>query len=223
VRHFDAAYREQVTLADGGEVELRLVRPEDKELFTRGLDRLSPQSRYLRFFSPKLRFTPAELRYLTELDHETHLAIGAQRIGADGKHEGLGVARFVRLPDDPSIAEPAVAVVDDMQGKGLGRILLSRLVAAARERGVRTFRSEVLAENVAMRQLLEDLAPGRVREHDGGTSLVLEMQLPEVPPGAPPHAELTGVLPRLLALAAEGLVRVAHVLRRIEPDEPRQD
>src|SRR5215813_10393760 len=142
-RRFDADYREKVVLKGGTEVVLRLVRPDDKPLFVAGFARLSPESRYFRFFTGKDHLTDAELRYLTELDGENHLAIGA--LGPDG--QGAGVARFIRLAQEPEVAELAVTVVDSMQRKGLGRILSERLMAAARERGVKRLRAEILAEN----------------------------------------------------------------------------
>ena len=112
-RYFDADYAELARLRDGTPVQLRLVRASDKELVRKGFARLSPESRYLRFFAPKDHLTERELSYLTELDGEHHLAIGAERVptGADGP-EGLGVARFIRLADDPAVAEAAVAVLD---------------------------------------------------------------------------------------------------------------
>src|SRR5436189_102460 len=113
-----------------------MIRPEDKPLLRRGLAKLSVESRLRRFFAARNDFTPAELVYLTEVDGKDHVAIGALRAD-DG--EGVGVARFVRHAPAGEVAEPAIAVVDDMQGKGLGRLLLARLVAAARERGVTRF------------------------------------------------------------------------------------
>src|SRR5207245_4362935 len=98
-------------------------------------DRLSPTSRYRRFLSAKDHLTDREWRYFTEVDGINHFALGAVR-HADGQEEGLGVARFIRLIDRPTVAEPAVVVADPWQRKGLGRLLLARLVAAASERGI---------------------------------------------------------------------------------------
>ncbi len=71
-------------------------------------------------------------------------AVVAVQRGPDGELEGLGVARFIRDPDDPGVAEPAIAVVDAWQGRGVGRVLTDRLVDAARERGIRELRCTVL-------------------------------------------------------------------------------
>lgn len=203
--HFDADYAEPVTLADGSEVTLRLVRPSDKELLRRAFERLSPESRYRRFFEPKDHLSDRELHYLTELDGTDHLAIGAIARG-DGEERGVGIARFIRLAGAPDSAEAAITVVDEAQGKGLGRLLFQRLMAAAWERGVRRFHCEVLARNTAVEGMLRSLAPEIAPTVEGG---VLEFDIPltEIPVDQSAEAApRTNPLYRLLALAAEGLV-----------------
>jgi len=105
-----------------------------------------------------------------------HLAIGAIRTQA-GRPEGLGVARFVRLEGRPAVADVAITVLDHVQRKGLGRLLLTRLMAAARERGIQRFESDVLATNAAMRRLVRSLVPGTIERADGRT-VRMEMPLP---------------------------------------------
>src|SRR5262249_41893514 len=156
---------EVATLRDGTAVVLRLVRPDDKELLRRGFARMSPESRYLRFFTPKAALTDDELRYLTEIDQDRHLAIGASTLAAD---HGLGVARAIALDGEPGVAEAAIAVVDDMHGKGLGSLLFMRLVAAARERGIERVRCEVLGSNNSMQVFLQDVLPDRTIRVDAG-------------------------------------------------------
>lgn len=184
---YDADYEELVTLDDGTRVRLRLLRPSDKDKLTRGLARLSPESQYLRFFTTKVRFTDAELRYLTELDGYDHLAIGAAEIRPDGSEgDGIGVGRFVRLPDEPTVAEPAVAVVDAKQGHGLGSMLVRRLMEAAQERGIQRFRSEFLAINTPMRELLEHVSAQATFRGDGS---VVVAEFPLVPEPVTVHGE----------------------------------
>lgn len=155
-------YRERVRLADGREAVLRLVIPADKPLLKRGMDDFSPESRFHRFLGTKPALSDDELRYLTEVDGVDHFAIGATLAGPEGDEQGIGVARFVRFRDDPGVAEPTVAVLDAYQRLGLGTMLFERLVAAARERGVRRFSGRMLTHNDAMRRLLRRLAPGAV-------------------------------------------------------------
>jgi GNAT superfamily N-acetyltransferase len=178
-RHFDAAYRERVSLLDGSAAILRLVRPSDKDALRRGVERLSPRSRYLRFFNSKRKLSERELAYLTQTDNVSHLAIGAVTEGPDGVEEGLGIARFVRSASEPDQAEAAVAVIDDWQGKGLGTVLLLRLIAAARERGILYFTAQVQRTNLAMRSLL-DAVPAAMIQPLGHETLQMSIRLPEV-------------------------------------------
>lgn len=202
-RIFGSDYVEELALRDGTRVRLRTIRPTDKERLVTGLARLSPQSRYLRFFTDKERLTEGELRYLTELDGEHHFAIGASRLDDDGREgEGLGIGRFVALRDEPTVAEPALAVVDDVQGQGLGRLLLMRLVAAATERGVKTFRCDFLAVNRGMQELLRDVSPD-VSFRSDGPVVTAEFRLPSVPADEPiERAPLVGPMFAWMKLVA---------------------
>ena len=152
-------YREKVRLRDGTEALLRLVIPADKLLLKRGMDSFSPESRYHRFLCAKQELSEVELEYLTEFDGIDHFALGAVVRDANGREQGIGVARFVRFGDEIDAAEPTVAVVDEFQGRGLGSLLFARLTDAARERGIRRFHGRMLAHNKAMRALLHRAAP----------------------------------------------------------------
>jgi GNAT superfamily N-acetyltransferase len=156
--HYNDAYREEVRLKDGTPIVLRTVLPQDKELIRRGFERLSPKSRYLRFFTSKQSLTDKELKRLTEVDGVNHYAIGAAMAADDGNLQGMGIARFIRTKHDPEVAEAAIAVVDDYHGRGLGTLLLQRIIAAAYERGIKRFVSEVLYENVRMKKIIDELS-----------------------------------------------------------------
>ncbi len=200
---FDADYLEHARLRDGTEIVLRLIRPEDKDLLERGFARLSPESRYRRFFAVKNELSADELRYLTEVDQLHHVAIGAST--ADGR-DGLGVARAIALDDHPGLAEAAIAVADQAQGRGLGSLLFQRLVAAARERGIERFRCEMLGSNQGMADLVRHLAPAASCEIEQGV-MRMEFPLPGLEPSHPvsePPRE-TGMY-RLLSMVAEGAV-----------------
>jgi GNAT superfamily N-acetyltransferase len=193
---YDEDYREKVVLGDGTRALLRLIRPDDKDLMLEAWERLSPESRYRRFFSAKPSLTGAELRYFTEVDHVDHFAIGATRRRRN-KVQALGVARFIRLADRPRVADAAVTVVDDAQGKGLGRILLSRLIAAGLERGIEQFSCDVLADNDGMRGLIRSLVPDVVERSEGR---IVTVVMPLDDAAAPEPEERQGLLYRLLAL-----------------------
>ena len=101
--------------------------------------------------SPKGPLSETELRYLTEVDFTDHVAYVAVRPEAPGVL--VGVARWVRLRDDPEVAEIAFVVADDLQRQGLGTILAETLAAAARERGVRRFVATMLPDNLGAHRL----------------------------------------------------------------------
>jgi len=200
----DADFRREVALADGTTAALRMIRPDDKAELQHEFRRLSPATRYRRFFSLQADLPEDKLRHLTEVDGVDHVAIVATVDSHDLKREFLlGISRFVRLPDEPEVAEAAVTVIDDAQGKGLGRVLLEVLVEAARERGIGSFRATVLAENAPMRHIL-DAAGARVREEEDGDALVFDLSLGEEAPASvrdPDHP-----LRRLLRSAAQSLL-----------------
>ena len=201
--------REAHVLEDGTRVELRPIRPEDAPLLRRGFDELSPESRYRRFFGGVQHLNDTLVRYLTEVDGEHHVAIVATVESPDLKTErGVGIARFVRVEGQPDTAEAAVTVVDDMQRKGVGRLMLARLAAEARARGIRRFRADVLASNEPMRHLLLE-ADAQIVQEDGGVLTV------DVPLEDPPHAASSrGILLRLFRLAAS---QMAVLVRRLAP------
>jgi RimJ/RimL family protein N-acetyltransferase len=158
------ADEERVTLPDGSAVVVRPIAPTDAPALLRGLEHLSPRSRYRRFLGTP-HIGPAELRYLTDVDHRDHEALGAVD-AATG--EGLGVARYIREPGGDS-AEVAVTIEDAWQGRGLGTVLLTRLAERARAAGIRRFTGLILAENAPMRALMAKLGDGESRNLGDGT------------------------------------------------------
>ena len=169
------------TLRNGAPIVVRPILPDDKERLVEAFARLSEQSRYQRFGTPVQHLTDEQLRYLTEIDYDDHMAWVALDPAADGE-PGLGVARYVRLPDEPEIAEAAVTVVDSHQGLGLGSILLGVLGLSAVAHGIRAFRAYVLEENQAVQELFAGL--GATMHHDG-PMLEVDVPLPEDPADLP--------------------------------------
>ena len=155
-----------VRLRDGTPALLRPLLPSDRDELARGLERMSPTSRYQRFHAPVDRFDDAQLRYLTEVDHQDHFA-WALLVPEQGRWAGVAVARWVRLADRAGEAELAVTVVDDWQGRGVGGLLLGALGVAATVHDVWRLRCAVLAENRPMRALLER-AGGSLRADGAG-------------------------------------------------------
>ncbi len=138
-------------LRDGSMVDIRRLRPSDAPVLADAFEQLGFESRRLRFITPKLSLSPRELAYLTDVDGHRHEALGATD-HASG--QGVGVARFIRLEDEPDVAEVAVTVIDSWQRRGLGTLLLERLSDQARAQGITHFSALISSENAAGLEVL---------------------------------------------------------------------
>jgi RimJ/RimL family protein N-acetyltransferase len=162
-----------------GSAVVRPLRRSDRAGILAGFEQLSPESRYLRFAAPKPRLTERDLAHLLDVDHDRHEALVAyDPVSGDP----VGVARYVRLRDDPSTAEIAVTVVDREQGHGVGRCLVRRLVDTAAAHGVRVLRAETLSEN--RRAIRGLLAGGFSRVASAGYTSTFELRLDAADPPA---------------------------------------
>jgi RimJ/RimL family protein N-acetyltransferase len=169
---------DHVVLDQGLEVLVRPIAPGDKRLLAQAFERLSPETRYRRFFAPLERLTEQDLRYLTEVDHHDHEAVAAvnPENGAI-----IGVARYVRA-DDPREAEVAVVVGDPWQGHGVATALLRQLVARARAAGIDHFVALAMSDNEDALELFQHLAPGGSstrRSASGHTELLMDLPDPD--------------------------------------------
>jgi len=153
-------------LGDGTGIEIRPIRPIDKDVIARGWSLVSRETQQRRFLAAKPRLTPADLRYLTEVDGHDHVALIA--VLADRPTHVLGVGRFVRLVDDPEAAEFAIVVGDAFHGQGLGGHLADLLAARAAEVGVKRFTGTVLTENTAAQRLIARISNHLTYDHQGG-------------------------------------------------------
>jgi nucleotide-binding universal stress UspA family protein/RimJ/RimL family protein N-acetyltransferase len=203
--------RRTITLRDGARVTLRPISSEDKLLLAASFARLSPVSRYRRFFTSKDELSAAELDYFVDVDHSDHEAIVAIDRSSG---ELLGVARYIRANHDADVAEVAVTVADDWQQRGLGRALVDRLTYRARREGVRKFSALVQADNPASLGLLEGVGDTQRRLDAGLVKLVVEL---------PPKQGIGARLAQALRAAAAGTLVPAHTLthRADSPTTPR--
>lgn len=151
---------------------LRPITPADRERMREGLQNISEETSYHRFFTPRFAPSEAHLQYLTDVDGQQHVALGLVDCDLDGE-PGVGAARYIRQADDPTVAEAAILVVDRYQHQGLGSILLAALSLHAAQHGVERFQAYVLPENAAFLEYLRGL--GRTREHAEEGLLQIEM------------------------------------------------
>ena len=176
--------------------ELILVRPmteADEGLLEAAFARMSDDARYKRFLNAKPTLSHAEAHYMCCVDHHDHEAYCA----IDPKSGDLvAEARFIRCGDRQGVAEFAITVADDWQGRGLGTILLARLVERAREEGISRFYVMMLAANHEMLGLMHHLGPLCVLGMEAGAMQAearIDVPCPsEAPPEGP--IERTGEL-----------------------------
>jgi GNAT superfamily N-acetyltransferase len=133
-------------LKDGTSILIRLNDPCIEDCIVQGLDELSAQSRYLRFFTPLKRLSESQLKKLTDIDNVNRVVVTAFEIQGD-ENRCIGLARYFRLEEESDVAEFAVTVIDEFQKRGVGMILINALIDRARENRIRVFRGSVLSSN----------------------------------------------------------------------------
>lgn len=135
-------------LNDDTPVCIREVRKDDEQRLRDGIARLSPRSRYLRFFSG-MREPPAHVvDALLDVDGHEHIAWGAIASDEPGQ-PAIGVVHAFREDDNSSSAEFSVAVIDAYHGRGLARLLTAVIMLDCRSEGLETIEAQVLSENDA--------------------------------------------------------------------------
>jgi RimJ/RimL family protein N-acetyltransferase len=142
-----ADYSAVERLRDASTIEIRALRPDDRDDMLAAVNRASVQSLQRRFFVPKRGFSDKEIAFFMNIDFISHVALVAQ-IDEDGRPVIAGGGRYIVT--QPGRAELAFVVVDAYQGKGIATALMRHLLAIARDAGLKELTAEVLPENAAM-------------------------------------------------------------------------
>lgn len=187
-----------VELRDGQNVAIRQIQPDDRELVRAMFHGLSDESRRRRFMAPADELSEEDLHYLTEIDHRRHEAVAAVDPESGAM---LGVARWVRRPREREVAELAVAVVDEWQGRGIGTALVTVANERAREEGISRYHAIVSTDNLQVIEVLERNGAVRHEPGDEPGELHFEVDVPGEGVGA-------GLAEGLRA-AARGQLRLA--------------
>lgn len=170
----------------GEAVELIPVEPRHRQLLLDGFGSLSERSRYLRFMAPVSVLNGSEVEYLTNLDMVGRFAWA---LLVEGRPAAL--ARYSRTTTRPDAAEVAVTVLDELQGRGLGTLLLECLAPVAAAVGFARFEFEVLPENRPMLRVLDKVGAGYAQE---GGVVRGEIELVRMPPPPVPSDLLLDVV-----------------------------
>jgi acetyltransferase len=143
-------------LADGSELLVRVIRPEDESLIVEFHGGHSEHTLRMRYFGMVRILSRESLIRLCHLDYDRELALVAIHRDADDRPHVAGVSRYY-VRQETGVAEFALVVGDPWQRKGLGTHLLQRLIAIARERGVLRLVGSILRENGPMIALVRKL------------------------------------------------------------------
>jgi acyl-CoA synthetase (NDP forming)/RimJ/RimL family protein N-acetyltransferase len=160
-----------VLLADGGVAHLRPIRPSDADRLVAFYERVSPESKYLRFFAAYPRLSNRDVKLFTEVDYVDRVAF-IVTLGEDM----IAVGRYDRIENDH--AEVSFLIEDAHQGRGIAQLLLEHLAQGARERGITRFVAEVLPENRRMAKVFADAG---YRVSKGIEDGVLTVEFPILP------------------------------------------
>ena len=182
-----------VELRDGTQLLLRPVLPGDSERTLKGHIWFSQETLYRRFMSARVP-SPALMDYLAEVDYVDHFVW----VMTDQDGNPVADARFVRDDHHPEVAEVAFTVADAYQGRGIGSFLIDALSVAARVAGVDKFSGRMLADNVAMRTIMDHYGAFWERDDIGVVTTVVDV--PDLDD---------------LSLSREMIAEIKHIARQV--------
>ncbi len=156
IRPYPKMLEREETIPSIGPALLRPVRPEDENAFVRFFESLSPEDVRLRFFAPLRELPRTQLVRLTQIDYDREMAFVLETRSGTATSDILGVVRIAADPDNQR-AEFALTVRSDLKGRGLGTLLLGRMLDYARDRGTGEVFGDILAENTLMLALCRQL------------------------------------------------------------------
>jgi acetate---CoA ligase (ADP-forming) len=157
---------EDVVLRDGSTLRLRPPTAEDEGALISFFEALSPESRYLRFHGATMIGRPT-VSVALETDWARRGSLLGELVDDTATLRPVALATYVRLRD-PSRAEVAFAVADELHGRGIGTRLLERLAEHASAVGIEEFVAEVLPGNAAMLRVFDDAGFETTRSLQGG-------------------------------------------------------
>ena len=156
IRPYPQSLIEHHTLPDGTALTLRPIRPEDEAQHRAFLEKMDPEDIRMRLFYSRRSIEHSELARLTQIDYDREMAFIATRPLPEGGEETLGAVRAICDPDNDA-AEFGVMVRSDLKGRGMGWLLMDRLVRYLRGHGTRRIVGTVLRENHGMLGLAKRL------------------------------------------------------------------
>jgi GNAT superfamily N-acetyltransferase len=163
-----------VTLRDGRRVTIRPIRRTDIARAAAFIEELSSESKHALFLGGVARLSDAELQRLCDPRDSRDMAYVATTPEPNGERQ-IAVCRYAGTGSTEG-AEISVAVSDDWQQQGLGRLLLARLIDHAREHGVRRLYSMDAASNQGIRRLAHDVGFSERADPDDIHQVIYSLQ-----------------------------------------------
>ncbi|GAA3908896.1 bifunctional acetate--CoA ligase family protein/GNAT family N-acetyltransferase [Halomonas cibimaris] len=148
--------REWTTLKNGWPVEVRPVRAEDAPLISAFHRRLSEQSIRFRYFHNKADLSQRDLSILSHINYDRQMAFIAEYQPEEGEREMLGVVRVWNDPDNLR-TEFSIIIRDDLQGLGIGSLLMQKMISYCRHIGIIEMVGTIMMDNRPMRALMKHL------------------------------------------------------------------
>jgi acetyltransferase len=153
--NYPAQYENRLTLKNGGEIFVRPIRQTDEQLIVDLFKKLSDRSIAFRFLRRLDVLSQDMLHQFTHINYNDQFAL-AGIVAEDGRDAIVAVARYSYSPQDNS-AELAIAVRDDWQHLGLGKLLLKQVVEIGKEHGIYRFGGMIDPRNRIIMKVLVDL------------------------------------------------------------------
>jgi acetyltransferase len=182
----------ELVLRDGSSCRLRAIRPEDAQSLQQFVRSMSQETRYFRFVASIKELSPRQLARYTQIDYWRDMALIAEiAVPAAGEtgaappessdaeplpRRFAGVARYM-LNADMHSCEFAIAIADDWQGRGLGRLLMQSLIEVAQSRQLTTMNGMILAQNHKMAKLMQRLGFVLRQDPEDGSMLLASKEL----------------------------------------------
>ena len=168
---------EETILRNGEEITIRPSKPVDERRIQEHYYTLDKKDVQLRFFHEKISFDRSDVETRSQIDYIKDLTLVAL-VGEFGFGKVVGLGEYLLLIKS-NIAEVAFSISKEYQGKGLGKLFISKLARAARENGISGLMAYTSPRNSAMIALFKTL-PYQVKTSFDGDSLMLKCRFDEL-------------------------------------------
>jgi acetyltransferase len=164
IQPYPKQLEQAAVLRDGTPVLIRPIRPEDEPALHALIAAMTAEDLRLRFFAPTRRLSHQTAARMTQIDYDREMAF----LMVTPEHLGVQILGVIHLIADPDLkrAEFAPMVRSGHGRRGLGELLMTKMIAYAQARGIAELYAEVLRENIGMTRLAIKLGFSRHDNRD---------------------------------------------------------